>query len=82
MEPESIVETTVAKYFSSKVAMKVTMDAVQVHGGNGCYNEYPVERLFREAKVLEIIEGTSQIQQEMIASYALREYYNGKKTIE
>ena len=71
---DAIVETSIAKYFASKVAMEVAVDAVQVHGGNGCSNCYPVERLFREAKVLEIIEGTSQIQQQMIAKYGLRQY--------
>ncbi len=70
----AITETSIAKYFTSKVAMEVTTDAVQVHGGNGCSNSFPVERLFREAKVLEIIEGTSQIQQQMIAKYGLRQY--------
>ncbi len=70
----AIMETTIAKYFTSKVAMEVATDAVQVHGGNGCLNSFPVERLFREAKVLEIIEGTSQIQQQLIAKYGLRQY--------
>jgi alkylation response protein AidB-like acyl-CoA dehydrogenase len=73
-DPGALAETTIAKYFASKVAMDVARDAVQVHGGNGCCNQYPVERLFREAKILEIIEGTSQIQQELIAKYALRRY--------
>lgn len=72
---EAVVETTIAKYFASKVAMEVATDAVQVHGGNGCIDSYPVERLFREAKLLEIIEGTSQIQQQMIAGYGLRKYF-------
>jgi alkylation response protein AidB-like acyl-CoA dehydrogenase len=49
---------------------------VQVHGGNGCCNAYPVERIFREAKILEIIEGTSQVQQETIARHGLRRYYH------
>ena len=73
-DSNAITETTIAKYFASKVAMEVTTDAVQVYGGNGCSNSFPVERLFREAKVLEIIEGTSQIQQAMIAKYGLRQY--------
>ncbi|MGV2788397.1 acyl-CoA dehydrogenase, partial [Clostridium perfringens] len=51
-----------------------TNDTVQVHGGNGCRSGYPAERLFREAKVLEIIEGTSQIQQQVISQYGLRKY--------
>ncbi|HLP58466.1 MAG TPA: acyl-CoA dehydrogenase family protein [Candidatus Deferrimicrobium sp.] len=75
----AVIETTIAKYFTSKIAMEVTIDAVQVHGGNGCYNQYPVERLFREAKVLEIIEGTSQVQQEIISSYGLRAYFKPAK---
>jgi len=74
-DPAAIMETTIAKYFTSKIAMEIATDAVQVHGGNGCCSEYPVERLFREAKILEIIEGTSQVQQEIIASYGLRQYY-------
>ena len=73
-DSNAITETTIAKYFTSKVAMEVATDAVQVHGGDGCSNSFPVERLFREAKVLEIIEGTSQIQQQLIAKYGLRQY--------
>ncbi|MCP4153401.1 MAG: acyl-CoA dehydrogenase [bacterium] len=78
-DPQAVIETTIAKYFTSKIAMEITTDAVQVHGGNGCCNEYPVERLFREAKILEIIEGTSQVQQEIISSFGLRNYYNPRK---
>ncbi len=74
-DDNSIIETTIAKYFSSKVAVEVTNDALQVHGANGFSNRYPAERLYREAKVLEIIEGSSQIQQEMIASFGLKNYY-------
>lgn len=73
---DSIIQTNIAKYYTSKIAMEIATDAVQIHGGNGCYNEYPVERLFREAKILEIIEGTSQIQQEIIANFGLKRYYN------
>ncbi|NIO80990.1 MAG: acyl-CoA dehydrogenase [Candidatus Aminicenantes bacterium] len=72
----AVMETTIAKYFTSKIAMEITTDAVQVHGGNGCCNVFPVERLFREAKILEIIEGTSQIQQGIISNYGLRKYYS------
>jgi alkylation response protein AidB-like acyl-CoA dehydrogenase len=71
---EAVDETAIAKYFTSKVAVEVTNDTVQVHGGNGCRSGYPAERLFREAKVLEIIEGTSQIQQQVISQYGLRKY--------
>lgn len=71
----AVIESTIAKYYTSKIAMEIATDAVQVHGGNGCTNEFPVERLFREAKILEIIEGTSQVQQEIISSFGLRQYY-------
>ncbi|WGU96902.1 acyl-CoA dehydrogenase family protein [Paenibacillus dendritiformis] len=71
---DAIHQTTIAKYFTSKIAVEVTNDTVQIHGGNGCRSDYPAERLFREAKVLEIIEGTSQIQQQVIAQYGLRKY--------
>ncbi|MFF8499048.1 acyl-CoA dehydrogenase family protein [Streptomyces anulatus] len=69
--PEAVAATNVAKYFSSTVAARVTSDAVQVLGGNGCWNGFPAERLFREAKILEIIEGTSQVQQTLIADFGL-----------
>lgn len=72
---DAIIETNIAKYFSSKIAMDIAIDAVQLHGANGCCNKYPVERLFREAKILEIIEGTSQVQQQMIAKHALKRYF-------
>jgi len=72
--PEAIIETTIAKHFSAGVAFRIACDAVQVHGGNGCSSEYPVERYMREAKVLEIIEGTSQIQQMVISMHGLRRF--------
>ena len=53
---------------------RTACDAVQVHGGNGFSNEYPVERYLREAKVLEVIEGTSQIQQMVISMHGLRRF--------
>jgi alkylation response protein AidB-like acyl-CoA dehydrogenase len=55
-----------AKLFCSDVAMRVTIDAVQLHGGYGYITEYPVERLMREAKGLQIVEGTNQIQRHVI----------------
>lgn len=73
-DDEAVNEVNVAKYMSAKVAMEVAHSAVQVFGGNGISNAYPVERLFREAKVLEIIEGSSQIQQMILANYAFSHY--------
>ena len=56
-----------AKLFASDAAMRVTTDAVQVHGGYGYMREYPVERYMREAKALQIVEGTNQVQRMVVA---------------
>jgi hypothetical protein len=69
-DPDLIMETSIAKYFASKTAVKAAIDAVQIHGANGCSNKYPVERYMRDAKILEIIEGSNEIQQVIIADYA------------
>jgi glutaryl-CoA dehydrogenase (non-decarboxylating) len=66
-DPESILETSIAKYFASNVAARVSNDAVQIHGANGVGPELPLQRHFRDARVLEIIEGSNEIQQIMIA---------------
>ncbi|MFQ5828026.1 MAG: acyl-CoA dehydrogenase [Candidatus Methylomirabilia bacterium] len=65
------VEASMAKLFASEMAMKVTTDAIQVHGGYGYIREYQVERYFRDAKITQIYEGTSQIQKLIIARHAL-----------
>lgn len=64
---DATVRTCMAKYFASKVAVEVSGKAIQVHGAIGLSSESPIERLFRDAKCLEIIEGTSQINQSLIA---------------
>jgi glutaryl-CoA dehydrogenase (non-decarboxylating) len=64
-------QTLVAKYFASRAASDVTRDAVQLHGASGCSGEVPVERFFRDAKVMEIIEGSTEIQQDIIARLGL-----------
>ena len=61
-----------AKTVASDTAMQVTTKAVQIFGGNGYCQDYPVERLMREAKVLQIVEGTNQIQRVVIAKEILR----------
>lgn len=68
--PRSIMETCVAKYFASTTAYKAATDAVQMHGAAGCVSDSPVQRYFRDAKIMEIIEGTSQVQQLLIADFA------------
>lgn len=62
-----------AKLFASETAMWVTTKAIQVCGGNGYTKEYPVERYFRDAKITEIYEGTSEIQRLVIAANELKE---------
>lgn len=65
------VVSSLAKAFSADAAMQVTTDAVQVFGGYGYTREYPVEKLMRDAKLLQIYEGTSQIQRVVIARHLL-----------
>ena len=67
-----------AKVFASDVAMKVTTDAVQILGGYGYMRDYPVEKMMRDAKILQIYEGTNQIQRNMIGLELSKEYA-GKK---
>jgi acyl-CoA dehydrogenase len=60
-----------AKRFAADTAMKVTTDAVQVYGGYGFIKDYPVEKLMRDAKIMQLYEGTSQIQRLVIARETL-----------
>ncbi|HQP31751.1 MAG TPA: acyl-CoA dehydrogenase family protein [Deltaproteobacteria bacterium] len=64
--------SSMAKWYASDVAMKVTTDAVQVFGGYGYIREYPVERMMRDAKITQIYEGTNQIQRTIVAGHILR----------
>jgi glutaryl-CoA dehydrogenase (non-decarboxylating) len=68
-DPDSIIETATAKYFASTCAVRAALDAVQLHGANGCSSNYPVQRYLRDAKIMEIIEGSTQIQEVLIAKY-------------
>lgn len=73
-DEREVMETFVAKYFASRAAMAAAADAVQIHGANGCGDEFPVQRFFRDAKIMEIIEGSNQIQQIVIAGYSYQEH--------
>ncbi|HSO08718.1 MAG TPA: acyl-CoA dehydrogenase family protein [Desulfoprunum sp.] len=66
--------SSMCKVFATDVAMKVTTDAVQVMGGYGYMCEYPVEKMMRDAKILQIYEGTNQIQRNVIGQELNREY--------
>jgi butyryl-CoA dehydrogenase len=68
------MEASIAKLFASEMATRVTHKAMQIHGGNGYSREYPVERMYRDARITEIYEGTSEIQRLIIASWVLRSY--------
>jgi len=61
-------ESAMAKVFASDVAMKVTVDAIQIFGGVGYMQDYPVEKMMRDAKITQIYEGTNQILRDVIAS--------------
>jgi acyl-CoA dehydrogenase len=66
------IESSMAKRVSADTAMSVATDAVQIFGGYGYTKEYPVEKLMRDAKLLQIYEGTSQIQRIVIARELLK----------
>ena len=65
-------DAAMAKLFASEMATRVAHRAIQIHGGNGYSREYPVERAYRDARITEIYEGTSEIQRLVIASWLLR----------
>lgn len=70
------MEAAMAKLFASETAMRTTTEAIQVHGGYGYVKEYDVERFFRDAKVLEIGEGTSEVQRLIISRAILKRLQN------
>ncbi len=65
-------ESAIAKCFAADAAMRVATDAVQIFGGYGYMRDYPVEKLMRDAKLLQIYEGTNQIQRLVIARNLLK----------
>ncbi|MCB0457139.1 MAG: acyl-CoA dehydrogenase family protein [Flavobacteriaceae bacterium] len=67
------MSSAIAKLYASQTAMEVTVEAVQIHGGNGYVKEYHVERLMRDAKITQIYEGTSEIQKIVISRGLLRD---------
>jgi alkylation response protein AidB-like acyl-CoA dehydrogenase len=66
------LEAATAKLFASEMATRVAHKAIQIHGGYGYSKEYPVERAYRDARITEIYEGTSEVQRLVIASWVLR----------
>jgi len=72
-DPRAIKENTMAKYYASTMVNRVAYDAVQIHGANGCGPEWPIERYFRDARIMEIIEGSTQVLEIAIARYGYQE---------
>jgi len=68
------MEAAIAKLFASEMSTRVTHKAIQIHGGYGYSSEYPVERMYRDARITEIYEGTSEIQRIVIAAWVLKSY--------
>jgi butyryl-CoA dehydrogenase len=68
------MEASIAKLFASEMSTRVTHKAIQIHGGYGYSREYPVERNYRDARITEIYEGTSEIQRLVISSWVLKAY--------
>jgi alkylation response protein AidB-like acyl-CoA dehydrogenase len=66
--------SAISKLFPSDVAMKVTVDAVQIFGGYGFMRDYPVEKMMRDAKILQIYEGTNQVQRNVIGQSIIKEH--------
>ena len=67
-----IMESAMAKLYASEAATWITHKAIQVHGGYGYTTEYPLERYYRDARITEIYEGTSEIQRLIISSMLLK----------
>jgi butyryl-CoA dehydrogenase len=65
-------EAAMAKLFASEVANRVARDAVQIHGGAGYLKDFPVERYYRDARITEIYEGTSEVQRIVISRAVLQ----------
>jgi len=64
--PEAFEKTLTAKYFTSRAAVRAASDAVQIRGASGCHESSPVSRYYRDSKIMEIIEGTTQIHEELL----------------
>jgi len=68
------VLVAIAKWFSVEMAVKCAYEALQMHGGYGHIDEYKVQRIYRDAKIVEIYEGTKEIEKIIISRYILRQY--------
>jgi alkylation response protein AidB-like acyl-CoA dehydrogenase len=72
-DPDSIIESSMAKYFASVAANENANHAFQIHGANACSDEYSIKRYVRDAKIMEIIEGSTEIQYLLISKYGYQQ---------
>jgi glutaryl-CoA dehydrogenase (non-decarboxylating) len=77
--PEAFEKTLIAKYFTSKAVVNAASDAVQIKGASGCHASSPVSRYYRDAKIMEIIEGTTQIHEDLLGKLFVQHACNGRK---
>jgi acyl-CoA dehydrogenase len=75
------LSSSIAKAFASDVAMNVTTEAIQIYGGYGYIRTYPVEKLFRDAKLYQIYEGTSEIQRIVISRFVMKQYEHAMPSV-
>lgn len=73
-DPGALSATSAAKYFAASAAGRAAADAVQLHGANGCSSDFPVQRLLGDSKVMEVIEGSTQLHQVGLAEYAFQDH--------
>ncbi|HEU5474645.1 MAG TPA: acyl-CoA dehydrogenase family protein [Actinophytocola sp.] len=73
-DPGALAATSVAKYFAARAAGRAAIDAVQIHGANGCGSDYPVQRYLGDSRVMEVIEGSAQLHQVGLVEYAFQDH--------
>jgi alkylation response protein AidB-like acyl-CoA dehydrogenase len=79
--PENFTKTFIAKYFTSQAAVRASSDAVQIRGASGCHESAPVARYYRDAKNMEIIEGTTQIHEMILSKGFLHEALRRQRSL-
>ncbi|WP_234327381.1 acyl-CoA dehydrogenase family protein [Streptomyces sp. NRRL WC-3742] len=80
-DPGALAAASTAKYFAATAAVRAASDAVQIHGANGCGPDYPVQRLLGDARVMEVIEGSTQLHQVGLAEYAFQESARARRPV-
>jgi alkylation response protein AidB-like acyl-CoA dehydrogenase len=78
--PETFARTFIAKYFSSQAAVQAASDAVQIHGAAGCHESSPVARFYRGAKIMEIIEGTTQVHEYVLGKLFVHDAHRRQRS--